>query len=152
MCRDFNIRPVDAQHAGCSYRALLAWIVEFGEVARVGVEGTGSYGAGLTPHLVMAGVASRASALPDYDGDVGVQVDAAHPRADDLGAAHPAGLGHEADERGVPQLEEVPPFAGFQQLAQVLDRHDRDGLLGHGWRPDRGHRLVSMSRSRTAEP
>jgi hypothetical protein len=55
--------------------------------------------------------------------------------------AHPARLGHEADERCVPQLEEVPSFAGFQQLAQVLDRHDRNGLLGHGWRAHRGHRI-----------
>ena len=38
------------------YRALLAWVGEFGELARVGVEGTGSYGAGLTRHLATAGV------------------------------------------------------------------------------------------------
>src|SRR5213595_2099991 len=38
------------------YRALLAWIVEFGQLARIGVEGTGSYGAGLTRHLAQAGI------------------------------------------------------------------------------------------------
>ena len=33
------------------YRALLAWLVGFGPVAAVGVEGTGSYGAALARHL-----------------------------------------------------------------------------------------------------
>jgi transposase len=33
------------------YRQLLGWLASFGEVALVGVEGTGSYGAGLTRHL-----------------------------------------------------------------------------------------------------
>lgn len=38
------------------YRALLGWLRGLGEVARVGVEGTGSYGAGLARHLAAAGV------------------------------------------------------------------------------------------------
>ena len=38
------------------YRKLLAWLASFGEVVLVGVEGTGSYGAGLTRHLHDAGV------------------------------------------------------------------------------------------------
>ncbi|MFJ5979297.1 IS110 family transposase [Pseudarthrobacter oxydans] len=38
------------------YRAMLAWIGDFGDLARIGVEGTGSYGAGLTRHLAKAGV------------------------------------------------------------------------------------------------
>jgi transposase len=29
------------------YRTLLSWLRQFGEVTKVGVEGTGSYGAGL---------------------------------------------------------------------------------------------------------
>src|SRR5207237_10460098 len=41
--------------AGC--RATLRWLRSFGEVELVGVEGTGSYGAGLTRHLLGAGVA-----------------------------------------------------------------------------------------------
>lgn len=39
------------------YRALLAWLGRFGTVAKVGVEGTGSYGAGLSRHLAAAGIA-----------------------------------------------------------------------------------------------
>lgn len=38
------------------YRAMLAWIGEFGDLARIGVEGTRSYGASLTRHLRKAGV------------------------------------------------------------------------------------------------
>ncbi|MGH9067043.1 MAG: IS110 family transposase [Acidimicrobiales bacterium] len=39
------------------YTALLAWLRRFGTVAKVGVEGTGSYGSGLSRHLAAAGVA-----------------------------------------------------------------------------------------------
>jgi len=38
------------------YRALLRWMRTFGDVARVGVECTGSYGAGLMRHLDAAGI------------------------------------------------------------------------------------------------
>jgi len=39
------------------YRALLCWLEGFGTVELVGVEGTGSYGAGLTRHLHRCGIA-----------------------------------------------------------------------------------------------
>jgi transposase len=39
------------------YRRLLAWMCAHGELVCVGIEGTGTYGAGLTRHLVAAGVA-----------------------------------------------------------------------------------------------
>jgi len=38
------------------YRQLLAWLGRFGTVAKVGIEGTGSYGAGLFRHLDSCGV------------------------------------------------------------------------------------------------
>ena len=38
------------------YRALLRWMRSYGDVRRVGVEGTGSDGAGVTRHLVQAGI------------------------------------------------------------------------------------------------
>jgi transposase len=38
------------------YRALLAWMRRLGDVRRIGVEGTGSYGAGLLRHLQQAGI------------------------------------------------------------------------------------------------
>jgi transposase len=42
--------------AGAGYRAALAWMRSFGELAKVGVEGTGSYGCGLARHLASQGV------------------------------------------------------------------------------------------------
>lgn len=39
------------------YRLLVEWMVGFGELQRVGVEGTGAYGAGLARYLAEAGVA-----------------------------------------------------------------------------------------------
>lgn len=39
------------------YQKLLTWMCSFGELSKVGVEGTGTYGAGLTRHLGEAGVA-----------------------------------------------------------------------------------------------
>ena len=38
------------------YRALIRWLRSFGDVRRVGVEGTGSYGAGIARYLVDAGI------------------------------------------------------------------------------------------------
>lgn len=47
------------------YRALLAWLAGFGPVGVVGVEGTGSYGAGLARHLHAAGIAVAEVNRPD---------------------------------------------------------------------------------------
>ncbi|HEY3034125.1 MAG TPA: transposase, partial [Streptosporangiaceae bacterium] len=38
------------------YRLLLAWLRAFGRVVKVGVEGTGAYGAGLARHLTTCGI------------------------------------------------------------------------------------------------
>ncbi|MFE7216577.1 transposase, partial [Streptomyces sp. NPDC057611] len=49
-----DTRAFSTTRAG--YRALLAWMRTFGDVRRIGVEGTGSYGAGLLRHLQQAGI------------------------------------------------------------------------------------------------
>jgi len=46
------------------HRQMLGWLSGFGPVARVGVEGTGSYGAGLARFLRRAGVAIVEAARP----------------------------------------------------------------------------------------
>jgi transposase len=38
------------------YKALLGWLGTFGDVTKVGIEGTGSYGSGLTRYLRRVGV------------------------------------------------------------------------------------------------
>ena len=50
-----GVESFDTTRAG--YRAALDWLGSFGQVELVGVEGTGSYGAGLTRHLHAEGVA-----------------------------------------------------------------------------------------------
>ena len=49
-----GVREFPATPAG--YTRLLAWMGEFGTVALVGIEGTGSYGAGLARHMAAAGI------------------------------------------------------------------------------------------------
>ena len=55
------------------YAQLLDWLGGFGTIAVAGVEGTGSYGAGLTRHLAAAGIGVGVYAASDdrpvfYDG------------------------------------------------------------------------------------
>jgi len=49
-----GVREFPATPAG--YAGLLAWLGGFGTVCLVGIEGTGSYGAGLARHIAAAGV------------------------------------------------------------------------------------------------
>ena len=49
------------------YRALLSWLQAFGHLERVGVEGTGAYGAGLTRQLRAAGVTVVEVNRPDRE-------------------------------------------------------------------------------------
>ena len=49
------------------YRALLTWLQAFGHLERVGVEGTGAYGAGLTRQLRAAGVTVVEVNRPDRE-------------------------------------------------------------------------------------
>ena len=49
-----GVREFPATTAG--YARLLGWLAGFGTVALVGIEGTGSYGAGLARHMAGAGV------------------------------------------------------------------------------------------------
>jgi transposase len=42
---------------GAGYAQLVAWLQRFGSIDRVGVEGTGSYGTGLSRHLRSDGIA-----------------------------------------------------------------------------------------------
>ena len=49
-----GVREFPATAAG--YASLLRWLGEFGDVALAGVEGTGSYGAGLARHLAAASI------------------------------------------------------------------------------------------------
>jgi hypothetical protein len=49
-----GVREFPATAAG--YASLLSWLAGFGTVALVGIEGTGSYGAGLARHVAATGI------------------------------------------------------------------------------------------------
>jgi len=49
-----GVKEFPATAAG--YAGLLSWLGGFGTVALVGIEGTGSYGAGLARHMAAAGI------------------------------------------------------------------------------------------------
>jgi transposase len=61
--REVDDREFPATAAG--YAALAAWLRSFGDLARVGVEGANSYGAGLARHLRQAGVSVVEVDRPD---------------------------------------------------------------------------------------
>ena len=70
------------------YKKLLAWLEGFGAVVLVGVEGTSSYGAGLTRHLLGEPGAIRARA---FDADEDDRAEVLEPR-EQLLVALPGGL------------------------------------------------------------
>ena len=47
------------------YRQMLAWMRSFGEVQRIGIESTGSYGAGLLRFVQQAGIEVLEVTTPD---------------------------------------------------------------------------------------
>jgi transposase len=51
---ELGVRSFPTTPAG--YRAAVGWLRSFGDVGLVGIEGTGSYGAGLTRHLLAEGI------------------------------------------------------------------------------------------------
>jgi Transposase len=61
--RVLGTRAFPATAAG--YRAAVAWTSAHGELARVGVEGTGSYGAGLARYLASCGIEVAGVIRPD---------------------------------------------------------------------------------------
>ena len=84
------------------HTALLAWLRSHGEISSVGVEGTGSYGAGLTRHLTAAGVLVLEVSRPNW------QVRRRHGKSDvvDAIAAGRAVLFGEAT--GTPKTHDGP--------------------------------------------
>ena len=58
-----GVQEFPATAAG--YASLLSWLRSFGILAVAGVEGTGSYGAGLARHLAAAGVRVVDAGRPD---------------------------------------------------------------------------------------
>ena len=84
------------------YRSLLAWLADFGEVVEVGVEGTGSYGAGLAGYL-----AGEQVAVIEV-GRANRQVRRRHGKTDVVDAIAAARVVQSRDATAIPKSHDGP--------------------------------------------
>jgi transposase len=84
------------------YACLLAWLRGYGRVDRVGVEGTGSYGAGLARYLAAAGVTVLEAPRPDR------QRRRRHGKSDPVDAVSAALAALAGDDCGTPKGGDGP--------------------------------------------
>ena len=116
------------------HRRLLGWLAGFGPVARVGVEGTGSYGAGLARYLRAAGVEVVEVDRPNR------QARRRAGKSDPLDAVSAARAAQSGRARGAPKARDGAaggnPRADGRQ-AQRRRRTDPDDQPGQGPDPDR---------------
>ena len=84
------------------YRKLLAWLRGFGPMHQVGVEGTGSYGAGLARHLTEQGVAVIEVARPNR------QLRRRHGKSDTLDAVAAARAVLSGEASATPKTHDGP--------------------------------------------
>lgn len=87
---------------GDGYEALLGWMAGFGEVERVGVEGTGSWGAGLSRFLAAQGVVVVEVARPDR------KLRRLSGKSDPVDAEAAALAALSGRERGIPKASDGP--------------------------------------------
>jgi Transposase len=157
--RILGTRAFPAEAAG--YRQLLAWMGSFGQVMRVGVEGTGAYGAGLARYLAGQDVAVVEVNRPDRQArrrrgkSDTTDAEAAAPGRAERGGVRPAQVrrrAHRGDAgaAGRPPLGDEGPYPG--RLADPRSGHHRCRRgarpacrAGHR-RPRRGVRPVAARR------
>ena len=84
------------------YRQLLTWLRSFGELTIVGIEGTGSYGVGLTRFLLEAGVELREVLRPNR------QVRRRHGKTDVVDAIAAARAVLSGEATGTPKSHDGP--------------------------------------------
>lgn len=163
------LRPVaDAEFAAteAGYRQLTDWMAGFGLITRVGVESTGSYGAGLTRYLLAAGIEvaevqrpEKATRVTDGKSDAIDAYSAARQAATDTSAANGRALGLPKLKTGVVESIRMLKVSrdsavkdrtrAYSQLRDLVTTapapiHDElIGLTGHqraaraaGYRPD----------------
>jgi transposase len=98
--RVLDTRPFPVTRRG--FAELLAWLVGFGELASVGVEGTGSYGATLTRFLTASGVTTIEVDRPDR------RTRRKHGKSDSLDAVAAARAVQAGTATGTPKLRTGP--------------------------------------------
>jgi transposase len=103
------------------YAALLNWLARFGKLVRVGIEGTGVYGAGLARHLQAAGVELVEVDRPDR------KARRRHGKSDPVDAEAAARAAQTGRATGVPKTR-GGPVRGHRPRPhpdpdEVADRH-----------------------------
>lgn len=106
------------------YRALLGWLGGFGTVVRVGVEGTGSYGAGLSRYLASQGVEVIEVDRPNRQGR------RRRGKSDPVDAQSAARAALSGDASGLAKAANGPVEAiRVLRVARSSARHDRTEAL-----------------------
>ena len=106
------------------YRQMLAWMRSFGELQRIGIESTGSYGAGLLRFMQQAGVAVLEVTTPDK------QDRRRRGKNDDLDAQNAAHAAFAGQRTVTPRSRD-----GMIESLRVLDGLPKDGGSGPARRP-----------------
>lgn len=98
------------------YQALLAWLLGFGPIAAIGVEGTGSYGAGLTRYLLAENVRVVEVNRPNR------QKRRQKGKNDSLDAINAAAAVQSGDATAAPRLR-TGPIESIRTLRTTRDTH-----------------------------
>jgi hypothetical protein len=123
------------------YRRLLAWLRRHGRLERVGVEGTGSYGAALARHLTAAGVQVYEVARPNR------QVRRRHGKTDVVDAIAAARAVLSGEATGTPKSHDGPVEA--LRTLKAVQRSGNDPLPQALRRPRDLQRAALNSRDLT---
>jgi transposase len=111
--RMLGTQKFDTTQAG--YTALLTWLTTFGPLAVVGMEGTGSYGAGLTTHLTNHGIKVVEVNRPNR------QKRRLHGKSDPQDAINAAAATQAGDATATPKLR-TGPIESLRVLHIVRDQ------------------------------
>ena len=124
-----GVQEFPATAAG--YASLLSWLRSFGTLAVAGVEGTGSYGAGLARHLAAAGVRVVEVDRPDPGrGQIAGQASAVAAGALDAGQGDVPEPPEPAQQAGVPGRRRGELPRPQQPADPVKCRGDMDFGMG----------------------
>jgi transposase len=118
------------------YQELLAWLRRFGQLVRVGVEGTGSYGAGLQRSLQQAGVEVREVIRPKR------QVRRRRGKSDPVDAEAAARAVIAGDDLGTPKRQD-----GSVEAIRVLRLARRSALKARTQAANQLHAVIQTAPS-----
>ena len=113
------------------YKDLSSWMCSFGSIELVGVEGTGSYGAGLTRHLRVAGLLVVEVDRPNR------QQRARQGKSDTLDAVEAARAAQSGRALGAPKTRD----GNVEAIRALMGPSQRQGITHQSPQPDPPARL-----------